>query len=56
MVSEDLITEKVLAVGEVCWELDSVLTLGCDELVNGPLAARVSVFGDLDPDVTGTVG
>jgi len=56
VVSEDLVTQEIFSVGEVGWELDGVLSLGSNELVDSPLAVGVTVLGDLDPNVTNTIG
>jgi hypothetical protein len=51
----DLGTDEVVAVGEVR-EGDSDLTLVRDELLNGPFAVGQTLFEDLGPDGTFTLG
>jgi hypothetical protein len=57
MKSNDLRTEKILAGSEVR-DRDAVLALVGNQSVNRPLLSGgiISVLGELDPDVTSTVG
>lgn len=52
---KDLVTEEIFAIGEVGWKGDGVFALGGDELVHSPLASRVTILGNFDPNISNTV-
>lgn len=53
--SDELNTEEVVAWGNASWDLELVSTV-CDELVNGPSAAIVTLLVDLEPSAVGDGG
>lgn len=54
--TEDLVPDDVLSRSKRLWKNDVVLSLVGDEVGDGPAAGRIARLGNLDPDVTLTVG
>lgn len=57
MQSDDLSTEEVVTIWDVCWDLDRPFSsLVCVEGVDSPDTTGEAVFGDLEPVERGHVG
>jgi hypothetical protein len=54
--SNNLTTEKVLARSKTSWYGDIVLSTVGYESINSPGSSTQSSFGELDPDVTSSIG
>lgn len=54
--SDELSTEKVLAVGNAGWDLDVLVSIGGNQIINSPLASGGVVSGlrDLEPSISNT--